>query len=188
VDSGFKPGLNIVTGETGSGKSILIEALNLCCGKRASVDIVRTGEETTVLECEILDSKGSAQIIRRVIRVNGSSRAFLNDEPVKLYDLEEFTQPDGRAFDGFGYSVDISGGQIAVGVHSPNSPSEATNHGRVHVYERDQGGPNQWGLARKITPIDGPHSDYFGSSVALSNDMLNVCSALRSPAYSRDAI
>ncbi|MEE9465391.1 MAG: AAA family ATPase, partial [Candidatus Neomarinimicrobiota bacterium] len=87
----FRSGLNIITGETGAGKSILIDSLGLLLGGRVSSDIIRTGEQSAVVEGEFSDGRHSL-LVRRVIRPGGS-RIFLNDEPVKLADLEERVAP-----------------------------------------------------------------------------------------------
>ncbi|UCD38003.1 MAG: DNA repair protein RecN [Fidelibacterota bacterium] len=86
----FRSGLNMITGETGSGKSILIEAIGLLVGGRAAGDMIRTGEDAAVIEGE-LESGEETWLIRRVVRTGGSSRIFLNDEPIKLSDLESLT-------------------------------------------------------------------------------------------------
>lgn len=86
----FGPGLNMITGETGAGKSILIEAIGLLTGGRATGDIIRTGEETAVVEGELIGGE-ETWLIRRVVRAGGASRIFLNDEPIKLADLEALT-------------------------------------------------------------------------------------------------
>ncbi len=88
----FRSGLNIITGETGAGKSILIDSLGLLLGGRISSDIIRTGEQTAVVEGEFSDGRNTL-LVRRVIRPGGASRIFLNDEPVKLGDLEERIAP-----------------------------------------------------------------------------------------------
>ena len=88
----FHEGLNIISGETGSGKSMLIEALSLLLGGRVSSEIVRTGEKAAVVEGE-LKTGSDTWLVRRVIRVGGASRIFLNDEPVKLATLEERIAP-----------------------------------------------------------------------------------------------
>lgn len=91
-------GLNIVTGETGAGKSIIINALSLILGKRGDVRFVRNGEKKLIVEGEfsqnqdvsnLLKEKGYGEeegglIIRREISSTGKSRAFVNDCPVKL--------------------------------------------------------------------------------------------------------
>ncbi len=46
----FAPGLNVFTGETGAGKSIVVDALNLALGERASADLIRTGSQEAVVE------------------------------------------------------------------------------------------------------------------------------------------
>lgn len=95
----FFPGLNLLSGETGSGKSILVDALGLALGGRASPDVIRTGEEraivTAVFECgsgasEWIDELGlpaAAEgeiILRREIQAGGKSRLLVNDQPVTL--------------------------------------------------------------------------------------------------------
>src|SRR3954462_13642489 len=77
VEVEFDPGLNILTGETGAGKSMLVEAVGLLLGGRASGDLVRTGEETATIEA-IFDTGGEELVIRREITAQGRSRAFVN--------------------------------------------------------------------------------------------------------------
>ncbi|MQY63253.1 MAG: AAA family ATPase, partial [Calditrichaeota bacterium] len=86
----FNPGLNMITGETGSGKSILIDAIGLLAGGRATGDIIRTGEDTAVVEGELV-SGDDTWVIRRVVRASGASRIFVNEEPARLSDLEALT-------------------------------------------------------------------------------------------------
>lgn len=87
----FNPNLNILTGETGSGKSIIINAISLLLGGKASPEMVRGGSDTAIVEGEFF-IEGTSHIIRRVIRANGTSRAFLDDEPLNLNMLESETQ------------------------------------------------------------------------------------------------
>lgn len=92
----FNRGLTIVTGETGAGKSMLIGALNLVLGDRASSDLVRSGENKAVIEAVIsgplpiqldhlLDETGierfTETLLRRELSVSGQSRCFINDTP-----------------------------------------------------------------------------------------------------------
>src|SRR3712207_5388459 len=77
VEVEFEPGFNVLTGETGAGKSILVEAVGLLLGGRASSDLVRTGEDTATIEA-IFDAAGDELIVRREITAQGRSRAFVN--------------------------------------------------------------------------------------------------------------
>lgn len=101
----FDSGLTVITGETGSGKSILLGALNLLLGARADFSVIRDTASKTVVEgCWELSGYGLAQffldneldyeeetIIRREILPQGKSRAFVNDTPVSLQTLKELT-------------------------------------------------------------------------------------------------
>ena len=69
VEVEFGPGLNVLTGETGAGKSILVEAVGLLLGGRASADLVRTGEELATIEA-IFESGGEEHL--RPARDHGS--------------------------------------------------------------------------------------------------------------------
>jgi DNA repair protein RecN (Recombination protein N) len=97
------PGLNLLTGETGAGKSILIDALALLLGGKASSDVVRFGAEKAVLGCvfettpgaeEILeangiDPEGDEILLRREIAVNGKGRVFVNNQPATVAVLRQ---------------------------------------------------------------------------------------------------
>lgn len=95
----FGRGLNIITGETGAGKSILIDALGLLLGERASTEVVRKGAQKSFVEGifdvgkntklkRLLDENeiefSNELIVRREVSVKGNSRCFLNDTPVTL--------------------------------------------------------------------------------------------------------
>jgi DNA repair protein RecN (Recombination protein N) len=99
----FGPGLNALTGETGAGKSILVDAINLLLGSRASSEMIRTGREEASVEAyfDLEDGKAPAFLknlglpgteelqIRRLIHRSGKSRAFLNGSTITLHMLEE---------------------------------------------------------------------------------------------------
>lgn len=102
----FDPALNIITGETGAGKSILMGALSLILGDRADIGVVLNKEKKCYVEgvFQVQDKPGvkawlqaqdldpSAELlIRREIGVNGKSRAFVNDTPVSLAQLQQLT-------------------------------------------------------------------------------------------------
>ena len=88
VEVEFGPGLNVLTGETGAGKSILVEAVGLLLGGRASGDLVRTGEEAASIEA-IFESGGEELLVRREITQQGRSRAFVNGELTTAGALKE---------------------------------------------------------------------------------------------------
>jgi DNA repair protein RecN (Recombination protein N) len=77
VDVEFEPGFNVLTGETGAGKSIVVEAVGLLLGARASADLVRTGELHAAIEAIFEDADGEI-IVRREISSQGRSRSFIN--------------------------------------------------------------------------------------------------------------
>ena len=74
----FEPGFNVLTGETGAGKSILVEAVGLLLGARASSDLVRTGEAQAAIEAIFEDADERELIVRREISSQGRSRSFIN--------------------------------------------------------------------------------------------------------------
>lgn len=75
----FVPGLTVLTGETGAGKSMLVEAIDLLVGGRASADLVRTGEDTASIQAIFERPDGREVIVRREISAQGRSRAFIDD-------------------------------------------------------------------------------------------------------------
>ena len=99
LDLEFEPGLGVLTGETGAGKSILLDALGLALGARADSGLVRSGEEVAAVSAElelqaghpvhamlaeqgIAPDAGEPLIIRRTLKSDGGSRAFINGSPV----------------------------------------------------------------------------------------------------------
>jgi len=104
----FGPGLNLLTGETGAGKSILIDALALLLGDKASSDVIRTGAEKSVISAvievegiagrsveKILDANGldesddGSLILRREIAAGGKGRVFVNNQPATVSVLKQ---------------------------------------------------------------------------------------------------
>jgi len=87
------PGLTVVTGETGAGKSILVEAIDLLLGGRASADLVRTGSVAAQVQAVLERPDGSEAIIRREVSAAGRSRAFVDGTLVTTAQLREVTGP-----------------------------------------------------------------------------------------------
>ncbi len=105
IDIEFSPGLNIITGETGAGKSILIGALGLCLGERATAEAVRSGSKNCFVEAIFqinpeanisgllnelgVEPQDGELILRREVDANGRSRNFINDASVTARRLKE---------------------------------------------------------------------------------------------------
>lgn len=101
----FSSGFSIITGETGAGKSIILGALGLVLGKRADLSSLKNKEEKCVIEVQFEISKYNLRpffeandldyedetIIRREILPSGKSRAFINDSPANLQELQDLS-------------------------------------------------------------------------------------------------
>ena len=104
----FGPGLNLLTGETGAGKSILIDALALLLGEKASTDVIRSGADRAVISsvfevggpvekyvAKVLDANGLDEsddgsiILRREIAAGGKGRVFVNNQPATVSVLKQ---------------------------------------------------------------------------------------------------
>lgn len=126
LDLEFENGLGVLTGETGAGKSILLDALGLALGARADVGLVRTGEDSASVsaELELPDSHaahalleehgvgtgtGESLIVRRLLKSDGGSRAFLGGASV----------PAGLLRDLGAMAVEIHGQQDDRGLLNP---------------------------------------------------------------------
>jgi DNA repair protein RecN (Recombination protein N) len=89
----FSPGLNVLTGETGAGKSVLVEAVGLLMGGRASPELVRTGESQATIQAIFDGNDGQELIVRREVSAQGRSRGFVNGVLVTANALREITAP-----------------------------------------------------------------------------------------------
>ncbi|HEY9466364.1 MAG TPA: DNA repair protein RecN [Vicinamibacterales bacterium] len=93
VEVEFEPGFNVLTGETGAGKSIVVEAVGLLLGARASADLVRTGESQATIEALFQDDRdGSEIVIRREVSSSGRSRSFVNGDLATATVLRDLSQ------------------------------------------------------------------------------------------------
>src|SRR5688572_4002686 len=85
----FEPGLNVLTGETGAGKSILVGAVGLLVGGRASAEMVRTGEDAAIVEAIFDAPDGREILVRREVSAQGRSRAAVDNGLVTSAALRE---------------------------------------------------------------------------------------------------
>ena len=110
LDLAFAGGLGVLTGETGAGKSILLDALGLVLGDRADSGLVRAGTDqasvtasfefdalpspirTILHESEIDVEPGEPLILKRRLRADGGSKAFVNDQPVGMALLRDMAR------------------------------------------------------------------------------------------------
>lgn len=107
LDITFKPGFSVITGETGAGKSIILGAIGQILGNRADARMVKAGADKCVIEAHFdlrnydmesffndndIDYEPEDCIIRRELKANGKSRAFINDTPVALTTARELGQ------------------------------------------------------------------------------------------------
>ena len=104
----FEPGLGVLTGETGAGKSILLDALGLALGTRAETGLIRSGEQSAAVSAELdlpgghavlsllaeqgIECEDGPVIVRRTLKADGGSRAFVNGSAVAVGLLREIGQ------------------------------------------------------------------------------------------------
>jgi DNA repair protein RecN (Recombination protein N) len=86
----LQPGLNVLTGETGAGKSIVVGAVGLLLGDRASSDMIRTGEEIAIVQA-VFEINGREVLVRREVAASGRSRSFVDDALVTAGSLKELS-------------------------------------------------------------------------------------------------
>ncbi len=142
----FQSGLNIITGETGAGKSILIGALGALLGDRLSKEAIRSGEEKAIIEGEFqldeaseipeffktqeLDDPQGTVLIRREVANTGKSRCFINDTPVPVGVLQQLGD----------WLVDLHGQHehqrlLNVVHHGPYLDAFAGLHGDIEAFK-----------------------------------------------------
>ena len=109
VSLNFGHGMTVITGETGAGKSIIVDALGVLLGDRTSSEIVRSGSDQTEiqasfdlknnsevnnwLEGQSLDTKEGECLLRRIVFKNHASKGFINGRSVPIHSLQEIGDP-----------------------------------------------------------------------------------------------
>lgn len=106
----FDSSLNVITGETGAGKSILLDAILLCLGNKAETGQIRAGQKSASISAEFSIGKNKAAqawleqhelindeepnicIVRRLLKQNSSSKSYINDNPVTINQLKELAE------------------------------------------------------------------------------------------------
>jgi DNA repair protein RecN (Recombination protein N) len=140
----FAPGFTVLTGETGAGKSILIDALQLALGERAEADVLRDGSSRAEVSAEFAASPAAAQwlrehelqgdddtvLLRRTIDAGGRSRAFINGTAVTLVQLRALGD----------LLIDVHGQHAHQSLLRPAAQLQLLDaHGNLGAAERDVG-------------------------------------------------
>jgi len=103
---------------------------------------------------------------------DSSGSAYLFEKPwagwADMTETVKLTAADGAEHDFFGWSVSIGGDTVVVGAHGDDGK------GSAYVFERDEGGPDNWGQAAKLTASDGASGSAFGAAVSISGDTVVV--------------
>ncbi len=101
---------------------------------------------------------------------SGAAYIFYRDkgDPDNWGQVKKITTSDGEALDHFGYSVSISGDTLVVGAYKDD------DKGAAYIFERDEGGSDNWGQVKKVTASDGAVDDAFGYSVSIDGDTVVV--------------
>ena len=144
LDLAFRPGLCVLTGETGAGKSILLDALGLALGMRAEASLVRPGATQAMVTAEfdlapdhparrLLEEAGIAAenefvVLRRVVGTDGRSRAFVDDQPASVGLLRQFGE----------MAVEIEGQFAQTGLLDPATHRETLDAFGAAPTQREQ--------------------------------------------------
>ncbi len=145
----FEPGFNVLTGETGAGKSIIVGAIALLVGERGTGGAVRTGADRAVVQAAFETETGDETIVRREVAAMGRGRIFVDDTLVSAATLRELGRRlldihgqhahqallDPRAHLGL---LDSYGGDGAC-VHRVADLYEAWRRARAHLVETERG-------------------------------------------------
>ena len=158
----FSDTLNIITGETGAGKSILLGALGLLLGNRADANVIKNGKKSCIVEGEFqitnynldlffakndLDYNDNT-VVRRVINSSGKSRAYINDLPVSISILKEFVS---KLVDIHSQhqTLQIADEEFRINVCDKIGKNEDTLRGYKDTYSRLKGAQSELKIAEE---------------------------------------
>ena len=179
LDLNFGPGLSVLTGETGAGKSILLDSLGLALGMRAEAGLVRAGQAQASVAAmfqppeghpafTILNEQGleaeDILVLRRVLQADGRSRAFVNDQPVGVALLKRLAAT----------LVEVQGQHDQVGLADP----------ATHAALLDAFGA----LDAPRTKVSAAFRDWRRTEAALAAAEEAVAAALRDEEWLRHAV
>ncbi|UPY38088.1 DNA repair protein RecN [Sediminicoccus sp. KRV36] len=179
LDLNFGPGLSVLTGETGAGKSILLDSLGLALGMRAEAGLVRAGQPQASVAAVFQPPEGhpafallaeqgmegeDTLVLRRVLQADGRSRAFVNDQPVGVALLKRLAAT----------LVEVQGQHDQVGLADP----------ATHAALLDAFGAHDAARGKVATAFRGWRS----TETALAEAEAAVAAALRDEEWLRHAV
>ena len=143
LELNFEQGFTVLTGETGAGKSIIVDAINLILGKRAEKRLIKKGKDEATVSALFTVNKEHEVVgliknngiifeneilIRRKILSNGRSQSFLNDEPISLNFMKDITN----------YLIEVNGQNDQSGLlENSNHINILDNWGNLSKYTQD---------------------------------------------------
>ncbi len=179
LDLSLGPGLTVLTGETGAGKSILLDSLGLALGARADAGLVRAGAAQAVVTAAFEPPAGHVAFallaehglpaetpltLRRVVQADGRSRAFINDEPVSVALLRRLGET----------LVEVEGQFAQVGLADP-----ATHLGLLDAFA---------GLESECARLAGAHAAWRAAERARADAEAAIAAARREEDWLRHAV
>jgi DNA repair protein RecN (Recombination protein N) len=179
LDLSFGPGLSVLTGETGAGKSILLDSLGLACGARAEAGMVRAGQSQASVvaafapppghpSLAMLEEQGieadDMLVLRRVVQADGRSRAFVNDQPVAVGLLKRLAAT----------LVEVQGQHDQVGLADP-----ASHAGLLDAFG---------GLEPRRNAVAAAWRDWRAAERALAEARQAIAAAQRDEEFLRHAV
>jgi hypothetical protein len=168
----------------GSSLSIIVVFILAACSQLPNpTDLVLESQATELQKLNSSDASmfghdvavdGDMMVVGAVSTdtARGATYLYQKDGTGSWQFVKKLLASDGAEGDYFGYSVAISGTTVVVGALEDDVDRES--QGSAYVFERDQGGPNNWGEVKKLLANDARKYDQFGSSVAISGNTVVV--------------